>query len=133
MKSVIIFLFAVSSAFVSIAQQAAFSNVSIDNNRNEETISFTIPREVNVKYYRVEASNDNITFEVINRVQPQGNTMFAKTYTYNVTAHNYKYYRIGKVQMNGELPYSAVISAKKEAPQYQDIPNNNQTPVVVAQ
>lgn len=132
MKSVIIFLLVVSTSITSIAQQVAFSNISLESKRNEETITFTIPREVNVKYYRIEACNDNISFEVINTLRPEGNTMFAKTYTYNVAPYNFKYYRIGKVEMNGPLPYSDVVTKETTSPT-QEMQYTEPTPAIVAQ
>ena len=109
--------------------QQAFSNISIDNTHDRKMISFTLPKEVNIRLYRVEASNDSISFEVIATIPSKGNSVFPRSYGYDLSAWSYKYYRVGIVEMNGAMPYSMVVSPKA-APNVQ--PDMNISPAVIS-
>ncbi len=114
MKTSVLFLLAICSTFISRAQDVAFSNVSLQNSNDREVISFTTSREINTRHYRIEASNDNVHYDVIATVRAKCNQMLPANYSYDLTPSAYIYYRVGRVEMNGQLPYSAVV--KMEAP-----------------
>ncbi len=109
--------------------QQAFSNISVDNAHDRKMISFTPAKEVNIRQYRVEASNDSTSFEVIATIPSKGNSVFPRSYGYDVTAWSYKYYRVGIVEMNGAMPYSMIMSPKA-APNVQ--PGINISPAVIS-
>jgi hypothetical protein len=94
--------------------QQPFSSVTLGSVQNHEVVSFSIPRETNVKYYRVEASNDSVNYEIIGTVRSTGNSVLAKTYHYELYQTAYKYYRIGMVGMNAGLQYSSIITTQKQ-------------------
>ena len=111
----LIFALLLNSAFL-VSAQEAFTNVSLNVIHDRGVINFTMPREVNVRHYRVEASNDNVSFEVIGTFASKGNSMLARNYKYELLDRSYKYYRIGMVGMNASLQYSAVLTAGTETP-----------------
>ena len=104
------FFFAFAMICVFPAQGQPFSSVALDNVRNSKVINFTLPRERNVRYYRVEASNDNYDYQIIGTVRSTGNSVLTKSYRYKLYEPGYKYYRVAMVGMDASLQYSAVIS-----------------------
>lgn len=121
MKQSIIFILAIFS-IANVFGQQAFTDVSIQTLHNRAALSFTAANNVNVRQYRVEASNDNKTFKVIATVPSKSNTIRPVNYTYNLAGQEYTYYRIAKVEMDGNMPYSSVISAQRDEP---TSPNKN--------
>ena len=123
MKTTLFVLIALSCSFIGRSQDVNYSGAAIQPEVNGNMISFTAPKEVNIRHYRIEASNDNIHFEVIATIQPKGNNIFPSKYRYDVAAYPYIYYRIGQVEMNGQMPYSSVatneIAATRVATQHQ--------------
>lgn len=105
-----------------VTAQRVFTKVNLRSIGSQGILTFSLPSEVNVIHYRVEASNDNNDFEVLGTVISKGNSIFEKSYNYGVYNMGYKYYRVGKVSMNGSLQYSQVISVpdmKKNAPEFE--------------
>jgi hypothetical protein len=105
----IIFVLTICNAGAAFSQQA-FSKVALKNLHNRESICFSVPKEVNVRHYRVEASNDNVNFDIIATIPAKTNSVLAVNYNYDLSAHAYAYYRIAMVGMNGDMPYSAVVA-----------------------
>jgi len=113
MKSTsILFLFVMLSASQAFSQKY-FNNVALLNVHGRNIINFSLPKEVNVVYYRVEAANDTAEFDIIGRVASTGNSMLPKSYNYELYATSYKYFRIGMVAMDGSLHYSELINMPK--------------------
>jgi len=110
-KFSILFVLAVIAS--QVYGQHVFNNVALENTHNRNMISFSLPSEANVTYYRVEASNDSKSFEIVGTVRSSGNSVLSKEYRYELYGVNYKYYRIGRVGMNGSLQYSDVVAAPK--------------------
>ncbi len=107
------FAFAVICVFPAQGQQA-FTSVALGNAGNHKVVCFSLPRETNIKYYRVEASSDSINYEVVGTIRSTGNSVLAKSYRYELYEPAYKYYRIGMVGMNATLQYSAVIKTQDQ-------------------
>ncbi len=103
-----IFVFATCALSQAHGQQT-FSHLSIDKVQRREVINFSVPRETNVRHYRVEASNDNNNYEVIGTVKAAGNSVLARDYHFDLTGFKYKYYRLGIVGVTS-LQYSPVLS-----------------------
>ena len=102
-----------------------FSNVTLGSIQDRPVVSFTLSHETNVRYYRIEASNDSISYDFIGTVRSTGNSVLAKSYQYELPGPVYRYYRVVIVCMNANLQYSAVLTAqKKELPEieWQNIP-----------
>src|ERR1700743_3478481 len=115
MKKFSILCLLIVITLVQARAQGAFSNVSLASRHNINMLCFTLSSEANVLHYRIEASNDNDEFEVIGTLKASGNSVLSKTYSYALSGKEYKYYRIAKVNMNGSLQYSYVISIPKPA------------------
>lgn len=109
MKALTFFLLITCRTLSAYCQQQLFTSVSIENIRGRKTVLFTLPREINVRHYRVEAGNDSVRFDVIATIRPYGNGQLARSYQYDLTAFSYKYYRVGIVAMGPSLPYSPVV------------------------
>jgi hypothetical protein len=121
MKAInIIFLFVMCGIPPAYCQQF-FSNVALADAHEHKMICFTLPKEVNVMYYRVEAGNDTNDLDIIGRVTSSGNSMLPKSYHYDLFAPEYKYYRIGIAGMDGSLHYSKLISANEGVPDIEPI------------
>ena len=106
--------------------QHFFSNVAIVSKPNSNAIAFTIPAEANTFNYRVEAGNDAGAFEIVSVIKPSGNSMLPKTYCYEISGMDYKYYRIGRIGMDGSSQYSEVVTPLPDA-----VPGNRPaTPVI---
>lgn len=116
MKATFLFLLAICIAQVAQAQQSPFSSISVQERNNAEVLVFSVPREVNIRHYRIEAGDDSVNFEVISILQPKGNSMLCRTYHYDITAYSKVYYRVVKVEMNNGMPYSNVAAKKKQTP-----------------
>ncbi len=114
MKSVI-FLLAICSSFVSFGQQQAFKSVSLQQVNDREMIVFSTPNEVNVRHYRIEASNDMSDFQVIATIPSKANSMLPVQHSYDIAAQDYTYYRVAKVSMDNTMPYSEVLTRKQPA------------------
>jgi hypothetical protein len=110
----LLFLSVFTAACIFSAKGQSFSSVTLENIQNRKIVSFCLPMETNVRYYRVEASNDSITYEIIGTIRSTGNSVLAKRYRYELHEPDYKYYRIGMVGMNAGLQYSQIIRAQKD-------------------
>jgi len=123
MKTLNIF-FLLATISVSMARgQQVFSSASFGNIHGREMISFTVPREVNVFQYRVEATNDSVGFEIIGTILPTVNSVLAKSYHYEVYQPLYTWYRIGQVGMDSKLYYTPWMAAKKQPEKTKPIPD----------
>ncbi len=91
------------------AQEVAAAGISLTTANGRTAIHFTVPREVNVRHYRIEASDDSVHFGVVATLKSKGNSVMPNKYSCDLTAWNYKYFRIAIVEMNGSMPYSAVV------------------------
>ncbi len=122
MKQIIMIFVLAISTFAQVSGQTAFSNVSLEMVQKSEVIRFTVSREVNVRHYRIEASNDNVNFDIIGTVKAVGSSIPARNYHFDLAGFNYKYYRVGVVGMDA-LEYSSIISisAKTQQPQPENV------------
>lgn len=111
MKNAIFFVLAICISVASKAQDA-FTTVSLKNIHNRETLVFGTAHEVNVRHYRIEACNDGLNFETIATIPAKTNSVRAQQYSYDLAAYNYVYYRVAKVEMDGNMPYSAIVWKK---------------------
>lgn len=116
MKQAIIFIIAVCSTVSALAQSSVFTGVAINHQNNRTTLSFSTPQEVNVRYYSIEASHDNKEFKIIGRVRANSNSMRTVQHNYSLAGHNYAYYRVAQVNMDGSMPYSNTIAAAPTTP-----------------
>ena len=87
------------------------------NKKNQQTtLHFTATNEVNVRYYSIEASNDNHSFDIIGRVAAKSNTLKSVKHSYNLAGHDYTYYRVTGINMDGSMPQSVAVSAPSTTP-----------------
>ena len=114
MKPIHIFIVLMLSGAGNAHAQQVFSNAIIGQYQNHDAILFTVPSEVNVYQYRVEAGNDSTDLEVIGAVHPAGNSVFARSYHFDIYEPGYLYYRIGMVGMGSGIRYSKMITANKQ-------------------
>jgi len=103
-------------SFAHVNAQQSFCSISLEKVRNHSMVNFSVPKEVNVSYYRIEAGRDSTAFEVIGTVRPAGNSVFAHNYHYEVYGPLYKYYRIAVVGMGFQIQYSNVITTRMQEP-----------------
>lgn len=115
MRSAIFFFLFICSTITTFAQQTAFTNVSLSK---QNTLNFTVPKEVNVRHYRVEAGNDKDQLNVITTIPARGNSMLPTNYQYSVAAYNYTYYRVVAVEMGNGMPTSVIVSRPAKTPQH---------------
>lgn len=108
MKTQIILLAAL--CIINSARAQSFSGVSLQTARNSQVVAFTINHEVNVRHYRVEASNDGVNYKVIGTIPSKGNSVMPINYKFDVSAYAYTHYKVGMVEMNGQMPYSTVVT-----------------------
>ncbi len=129
MTRLIIFILAICNTLVLSAQPSAFNNISLQSQQKRAYISFSTRNEVNVRYYSIEASNDNKEFNIIGRLPATTNSMQPVRHQYDLSGHDYAYYRVGQLNMNGTMSYSEVV---KTAPSRRDItPETNHVPVII--
>ncbi|MCB9044663.1 MAG: hypothetical protein H6550_00855 [Chitinophagales bacterium] len=115
-KQAIIFIIAICCTTATYSQHCAFTDVVIQKKNNREILSFTAQKNVNVQHYRVEATNDNEHFHVITTIAPKANTIRPIKYDMDLAGQNYSYYRVAKVEMNGNMPYSDVVNIQAILP-----------------
>lgn len=116
MKNMAFFLaLAMSVSFTSDGQKN-FTSVSTATVQGREFILFMLPCEINVRHYRIEASNDNLKFDIIGTIPSKGGSMLAVSYKYDLAGYSYKYYRVGIVKMDATLPYSCSVASVRNAP-----------------
>lgn len=113
MKNQIVTVIAIISSFFAHAQSTTFNNVLIENRHGRDIMSFTVLHDQNVRHYRIEAGNDSSNLSVVATMPSIGNGIFATDYKFDVTAFHYMYYRIGKVEMSGQMPYSAIVNTRE--------------------
>lgn len=113
MKNLIIIL-AVATQFITVAVygQHSFSNVKFTLSKQNPRISFTLPSEANVTYYRIDAGKDTTNFDIIGTVRSTGNSMLPKTYNYDLYHDGYTYFRVCKIGMDGSIEYSHIVDNK---------------------
>ncbi|HEY9177778.1 MAG TPA: hypothetical protein VIN07_08815 [Flavipsychrobacter sp.] len=129
MKQVIIFILAICNTLILSAQPTAFNHISLHGQQKRAYITFSTPNEVNVRYYGIEASNDNKEFNIIGRLPATTNSMHPVQHQYDLSGHDYAYYRVMLLNMNGSVSYSEVV---KTAPSRRDIkPETNHLPVII--
>lgn len=110
MTRLIIFILAICNTLVLAAQPPAFNNISLQSQQKRAYVSFTTRNEVNVRYYSIEASNDNKEFNIIGRLPAATNSMQPVQHRYDLAGHDYAYYRVGQLNMNGTMSYSDVVT-----------------------
>lgn len=123
MKQAIIFILAICNTLVLSAQPTAFNNIGLHSQQKRAYISFSTRNEVNVRYYSIEASNDNKEFNIIGRLPATTNSMQPVQHQYDLSGHNYAYYRVGQLKMNGEISYSEVAKVTMPGKDKQQEPN----------
>lgn len=109
MKQAIIFILAICNTLVLSAQPTAFNNISLQSQQKRAYISFSTRNEVNVRYYSIEASNDNKEFNIIGRLPATTNSMQPVRHQYDLSGFDYTYYRVMQLNMNGTVSYSEVV------------------------
>ncbi|MCB0699996.1 MAG: hypothetical protein H6551_08710 [Chitinophagales bacterium] len=112
MKSIILFIAAVTTVFTAFAQ-GAFNNVTLAEAHNRTELRFTATNNVNVRHYRIEAANSKDDFKVIATVASKTNSMRPTDYSVDLAGQDYTYYRVAKVAMDGSMPYSETVSVEK--------------------
>lgn len=129
MKQTIIFIVAICNTLLLMAQPTAFNNISLHSQQKRAYITFSTPNEVNVRYYSIEASNDNKEFNIIGRLPATTNSMHPVQHKYDLSGFDYAYYRVMQLNMNGTVSYSEVV---KTTPSRQDIkPEADHLPVII--
>lgn len=129
MTQAIIFIVAICNALVLSAQPTAFNNISLHCQQKRAYITFSTPNEVNVRYYSVEASNDNNEFSIIGRLPATTNSMHPVQHKYDLSGHDYAYYRVMQLNMNGTMSYSAVV--KTPAPARRNKEDVDNIPILI--
>jgi heme-binding NEAT domain protein len=102
----LLFISLISFPVLANAQQ--FGQVSFKDNTN--TVAFTVPKESNVRYYVLEGSNNEVDFDIVSRVESQGNRVLPCQYQLPQTDKAYTSYRIRQVDMNGAITYSPILN-----------------------
>ena len=94
--------------------QQAFTKVSLQAVKGETSITFMLSSEANATNFRIEASNNGTDYKIIGVMPSKGNTVLPRSYNYRVFETGYRYYRVGKVSMNGSLVYSHPLEMNKQ-------------------
>lgn len=115
MKQAIIFILAICNTLILSAQPTAFNNIGLHGQQKRAYITFSTPNEVNVRYYGIEASNDNKEFDIIGRLPATTNSMHPVQHQYDLSGHDYAYYRVMLLNMNGTMTYSDVVKTTPPA------------------
>ncbi len=110
MKQAIIFILAICNTLLLSAQPTAFNSIALHGQQKRAYISFSTRNEVNVRYYSIEASNDNKEFNIIGRLSATTNSIQPVQHQYDLSGHDYAYYRVGQLNMNGTMSYSEVVN-----------------------
>ena len=113
MKTLNTFFFALVLSISSAQAQQAFSSAAIDNFHNHASVSFTVPSEANVFQYRVLAGLDSNNLAVIGTVHPAGNSVFARSYHFDIYEPLATYYRVVLVGMDAKEKYSHVMTTRR--------------------
>lgn len=129
MTRVFIFILVICNTLVSSAQPSAFNNINLQSQQKRAYISFSTRNEVNVRYYSIEASNDNKEFNIIGRLPATTNSMQPVQHQYDLSGHDYAYFRVGQLNMNGTMSYSEVVTAT--APTKDRQQEQNSFPVLI--
>lgn len=111
-KTNIILAFALFVTTIATAQHNSISAAFASNN-NQERITFVLQSETNMAQYRIEAGNDSTNYAVIATIPSKGNTVFSRTYNYNMYTSDKKYYRVAAVNMQGTTQYSNILTRKE--------------------
>lgn len=108
-KTNIILAIALFATTIATAQHNSISAM-FATNHNQERITFVLPSETNVAQYRIEASNDSNNYTVVATIPAKGNTVFSRTYNFNMYTSDKKYYRVAAVNMQGTTQYSNILT-----------------------
>lgn len=122
MKQAILFIIAIGTATTIFAQDV-FTHISLTHQHSQAVLQFSTANEVNLRYYSIEASNDNQNFDIIGRVAAKDNPLQRASHSYNLAGQNYTYYRVAKITMDGSMPYSQVVSIQPATPENNEYKN----------
>jgi hypothetical protein len=109
MKSLSIIILAIAASYTQAKGQQAFKNAAILQIEHYFVVSFSVPSEVNIYQYRIEAGNDSTQMEVTGVIKPKGNSVMERNYLYETFDTAYKYYRVAAVGMGCQVRYSAIM------------------------
>ena len=96
---------------ITIATQATaqtVTSVSLSAKNNEVRLQFEVSKEVNIKYYLLEGSNDKEEYDVVTRIPSKGNSMLRRKYSVAISETDHNYYRLRQVDMNNACFYTAI-------------------------
>ncbi len=79
---------------------------------NTNTLNWQTAQEENNNYFEVEGSNDLTSYKTIGKIEGNGTTTFAQTYSYTIESEEFQYYRLRQVDYNEEYEYSKVTVNK---------------------
>jgi|GEM_PF-2584472 len=121
-KQIILLSIAIGSVISANAQSPAFTDAALQQVRSRQILSFAVPREVNVRYYRVEAGADSLHMGIIATIPAKGNSVMPVSYHYDATADKYAYFRVSRIGMNSDVQSSAVIFTHSCQPESAVVP-----------
>lgn len=95
-----------------------FSSIAANSNNTSVIINWQVNQELNLAYYEVEHSADNIHFNVLHRSFPLYNDENGGTYQYNdmMPLNTDNFYRIRCVNKSGPSTYSDIVKISVPAP-----------------
>jgi hypothetical protein len=108
-KQILLIVIAITALAPACRAQNYFINVELKRSEAFASISFRVPKEMNIKYYVLETSNDSINFEVVSRLKASGNSVTGNQYCIPAPPCEAKYYRIRQLDMNNTSQLSGVI------------------------
>jgi|GEM_PF-2858066 hypothetical protein len=80
---------------------ATAQNLSIEKTDAGDEITFRITREVNVNYYVIEGTDDNINFDILVRLNVKGNDLGPINYDFLYYGKGYLHYLVKQIDMSG--------------------------------
>jgi hypothetical protein len=86
-----------------------FSSQSVQRNGQTDQLHFSVKEETNIRYYLVEGSRDNASFEILGRVAAKGNSRLPQSYKSSFYDTSIRYYRIRQVDLTAAGKYSALL------------------------
>lgn len=92
---------------------------------NEALITFSTAQQINNAYFEIEHSKDDRNFQVIGKIDGEGNSSIKNEYEFvhNRPAHGTNFYRVNQVDFDGKHSYGNVASVKYESQETTIYPN----------
>jgi len=110
MKPTNIFLAAIMMILVVFNAHRADAQIK-DLSLKSSLLTLMVQKETCTQYYAIEGSLDSLNFEPIETLKPKTNSMLPTNYSVDVSALEYRWFRVRRIGTDNRITYSKMIAS----------------------